>query len=712
MGLRDLPEIRRLYALPRHGSALKELLIPGLAESVNYDRAAGYFNSKLLEEAAHGVAGLLRNGGKMRLLTSHYLSKADSESAGRVFDEDQWAEQLVAEFKAFFSGEASAVVGGLQRKHVQLMCAMLREERLEVRVVVPSEMGERVVKMFHPKFGILTDQTGDQLAFSGSTNETKSGWITNLENVSTYPLWDPAFSEFREFERVFNELWDGQGLPGWDVFSLPEAVRRALVIEAGAQSVDSCLEELEELEELEDADHKDLEIPLPSGRLPHDYQLEALHEWESAGRVGLLEMATGAGKTFTAKLCIDSASTTGPLLTVVIAPYQHICDQWKAELGGVSDSHVVQVGKSGNWRLELQDLAVNAGYGLYRETGLVLIAVINTASSDDFIEHTSRLSQKFSNFLVVGDEVHWFGATKFRSAMNLAANFRLGLSATPKRHYDEDGTQEILEYFGEPVYEFDLKRALNWRNPRSGEVGVLTPYELHIVFVDLTEPEILKWRDVTRQIGIYMSNENRSLDEQASLELKRIERANIAKNAANKLTKFAELMESLGTNQSHTLVYCSDSAQLGGAVATARDKGIFETAKITRFEDANSSIGEAESERQKIIRDFRDGYYKLLFAIKALDEGVDIPSATTGIILASSGNPKEFIQRRGRIMRKSPGKTLATIYDFVVVPPEDETSMERLRENERDRCLEFARLAVNASDVTQVITNRLGDKDE
>ena len=698
MALKDLSEIRRLYALPRHGSALREVLIPGLAQSISYDRAAGYFNSKLLEEAAQGVIGLLRNGGNMRLLTSHFLSKTDSESAGRVFDEDDWAKQVAAEFKAFFGSDAPDSLGKLKRQHVQLMCAMLIEGRLEVKVVVPSEKGDRAVKMFHPKFGILTDSTGAQLAFSGSTNETRSGWITNLENVSTYPLWEPAYVEFKEFVYTFEELWNGESLPGWNVYDLPEAVKLSLVEEARPESVDFYLEELD-VEPLDDL--------LPE-QGPREYQLEALQEWENAGNIGLLEMATGAGKTFTAKLCIESAARQGSLLTVVIAPYQHICDQWTAELGGPGDSHVVQLGKNGSWRAELQSLIVDSGYGVYSDSGLTLIAVINTASSDDFVELSRRLSKNFQNFLLVGDEVHWFGAVTYQSAMNSAANFRLGLSATPERHYDEDGTKEVTQYFGKAVYEFDLKDALEWVNPRTGEVGVLTPYELNLIFVELTEDEILEWKDKSKNIGIAMSKEDRSPTEQAKLELLRIERANIAKTAKNKMSKFAELMESLGTNQSHTLIYCSDSDQLGEAVSIARNVGIHETAKITSLEDASSSSTSPESERQRIIGDFADGFYKLLFAMKALDEGVDIPSASTGIILASSGNPKEFIQRRGRIMRKSPGKSLARIFDFVVTPPDVEKTLEKLREKERDRCLEFAKLAVNSSEAVKIINERLG----
>ena len=695
MRLRDLEGIRRLYALPSHGSAMHEFLLPALAQAKNYDRAAGYFNSRVLQEAATGISGLIRNGGKMRLITSHKLTEADTGHANRTLTDSAWASEVLEEFQSTLAGPTFDLESKIYRDYVKAMCWMLREEMLQIRIVLPQQENERENKLFHPKFGVITDKFGDQLAFSGSTNETFSGWLRNMENISTYPLWLQGFEPFKEFVDVFDALWEGEGIheAGWETVTIPEAVVRELVEFADDDAVDRILE----------YEAKVAMTHSLTSRQPRKYQADALKAWEDSKRVGLLEMATGTGKTYTARLCMESARADGSLLTVLITPYQHISDQWALELADTS-FEVKQLGKDGSWFKDLGKLLEESGYDTYSESGLVLIAVVNTAAKDEFLSMTSQISRYYDNFLLIGDEVHWLGAATFMSAMNPKANFRLGLSATPDRYYDVDGTDALRTYFkteeGKPTYEFGLKEALEW--------GVLCPYEFHPIFVSLTEEEEDKWRAASADIARLYGKKDRTQPEQEQLEALQNQRAEVAKVAANKIPAFAELVAKLGPGLSQTIVYCANNAQLGEAVRVMRSSGLKldDVKKITGEEDAGSRKNELLSERQQIIRSFSGDETPVIFAIRALDEGVDIPSAQTGIILASSGNPKEFIQRRGRLMRQHPGKEFSVIYDVIVVPPEE--GLESLRRKELQRAREFAELAQNSDQALAEITSRLG----
>lgn len=698
MGLKELEGIRRLYALPRHGSALENFLVPALSEAIKYDRAAGYFNSRVFEEVARGISGLILNGGEMRLITSHKLTEADTNQADRTLRDPGWAKAVLREFEAALSAEESDLESKIRKDYVRAMCWMLKEKKLQIRIVLPQLQKDRNSKLFHPKFGVITDASGDQIVFSGSTNETYSGWRKNMESISTYPLWLAGFEPFSEFVGVFDELWNGAGidLDGWETVTIPDAVLRKLVQFADDEAIDRLIEHEASYQSAKDVGEK----------RPREYQLEAVASWEESGRNGLLEMATGTGKTFTARLCMESARTEGSLFTVLITPYQHISDQWAVELAQ-TDFQIQQLGKDSRWSIDLSSLQEEAGYGTFSDSGLVLIAVVNTASKSEFVDMTSKIASHFDNFLLIGDEVHWLGAATFQSALNLKAKFRLGLSATPNRYFDDDGTDILRSYFrvekDKPTYKFGLQKALEW--------GVLCPYEFHPIFVTLTEDEEERWRGFSTEIARYYSKKNRSLEEQEELESLQNQRAEIAKIAENKLPVFSELARELGTELSQTLVYCANNSQLGRAVEILRSIGyrLDDVKKITGEEDAGSRRNELLSERQRIIKSFSDGITPVIFAIKALDEGVDIPSARTGIILASSGNPKEFIQRRGRLMRLHPGKDRSVIYDFIVVPPEDK--LESLRKKELQRATEFAGLALNREEALLAIRERLGELD-
>lgn len=418
----------------------------------------------------------------------------------------------------------------------------------------------------------------------------------------------------------------------------------------------------------------------------YPYQAKALKAWVGAGRIGLLEMATGTGKTKTAKACIFSVADLGSSLVVVVAPSVHIGKQWLAELEELGPIEVN--GSNPSWERKFRRELRQLSFGHVSQ--MVAVAVMNTAATQRFIELAQQAANQVSNTLFVGDEVHWLGASEFQRALLPFANFRLGLSATPTRYFDDEGTGVLKAYFGEePVYKMPLRKALEMRKP-NGE-PLLTPYEYKPCFVSLTDEEVEKYRKFAKTMAVYSNPKN--FDPQR-VKNARVGAARIVKKAESKAAALGDLLDELADGLHFALIYCEDSDQMKTARGQLHSRGIF-FGEITE--------AESSTERQKVLSNFSAGYIDVILAMRCLDEGVDIPEARIGIILASSGNPREYIQRRGRLMRTSPGKESAQIYDFAVLAtPEilDGTGLDSIKDKELARIAEFSEDALNAEAVS------------
>jgi superfamily II DNA or RNA helicase len=660
--------------------AVRDFLEPHLSHSSTYDRVAGYFSSSVIATAARGLSKFVARGGKMRLLTSKDLTEIDYSTLDAYLSGDVDSDLISEIGWAIDRGTPEAF-----RNHLAAMCWMLREGVLEIRIVV-SVNQDTSFERFHSKFGLFQDEFGNTVAFSGSINETTSAWTRNYENFDVFQSWVPEREAYvTPKSELFESLWTLGNHGSWETIRLPQAVEQHLI------------------NEFAPPDFPDLES---SSNLPNSekgklrqYQLDAIASWEAAGRVGILEMATGTGKTKTACACIERSSNLGSLLTVIIAPYQHICDQWAEELAA---SDPVQT--SGKWKAGIQQRVTDVALG--RAEHLTVIAVKNTASRRDFTELIDSIRGQFDNFLLIGDEVHWLGATSYRPAMRESANFRLGLSATPERYFDDVGTEEIMHYFQQTVYELSLGEALRLRQPNGD--AVLTPYEYDPVFVSLDDDEQELYEEFSKKIRRLKNIPKHATpaeraDAQAKLENLYIQRASILKTAKSKIPALMDYLETAEENLSDCLIYCADNTQLEqvASLLLARD---IHTQKIT---SEVGTIPEARfggvSERQYIINNFEKGNLEVLLAISCLDEGVDIPSARLGFILASSGNSKEFIQRRGRLMRPFPGKTLAQIVDFCVIPDDSFEGGQAIVTRELRRVREFGADAENSQEIESLV---------
>lgn len=684
MTLRDV-KIASLYnSMLSDIDVLTDFYSPVLEEANRYDRVAGYFSSSVFASAARGIAGLVRNGGKMRLVTSHAFTPGDITKLQDFFDSKELENVLIEQFTSSYQ-KLGSLQSTIEKHHVAAMCWMLREGFLEIKVVIPdsadlADANPEDFEKFHPKFGIIYDVDGNSVAFHGSVNETAGAWQRNMENFVVFKSWIPGMGEFiNPSVSDFEKMWSGSVSKGWRTIDLPAAVKEKIIRDFAP------VEFPKEIENLNKENHLGL----------REYQIHAVNSWINNDHKGILEMATGTGKTRTAKACITNAINLGTCLTIVVVPYQHIGDQWEREL---LDFEPVVIGA--NWRKKIEEFSNLASMG--RIENLTLIAVQNTAGNSDFVALINDLRKSFKNFLLVGDEVHWLGANAFSGALMDEANLRLGLSATPQRYFDEEGTEKLIDYFGGTVYQLTIGDALSIQD-ESGK-NILCPYEYHPILVDLSESELNQYREISKKIAQYKSMEDQ-YDMRVQLNIQYTKRAAISKSAASKIPAVRELLTTLEKPLKNCLIYCADKNQLMEVAKLLHEQNI-DFQQITGEESTvPSDKFNGMNEREFIIHNFSIGQLGVLLAIRCLDEGVDIPSASIGIILASSGNTKEFIQRRGRLMRPFLNKEKATIYDFCVLPdtPDSEIRELSIIQVELKRVIEFGEDALNRSQVYDLV---------
>ena len=425
-----------------------------------------------------------------------------------------------------------------------------------------------------------------------------------------------------------------------------------------------------------------------------DYQIEAIDNWFDNDNVGIFEMATGTGKTYTALSAFKRLSEShDKLLTVIACPQLHLINQWVDEIKKFHDSEILVFSSTNYKRVkELKELRIDFSLGLVDKA--VIVTTHLSLSHEELIQFVNEF--KYKSLLIV-DEVHGIGSSKQMLGLNDNFDYRLGLSATPERWFDDKGTQIIQDYFGGCVFQFDIEDALETVNPDTGET-YLTPYYYHPIIVDLNNVEMREYMDLTKQLAYYLNSKRADADSKA--ETLKLKRQRIINNLEDKLVKFEEILDD-NPDLDKTLIFCSPQ-QIDEVQVILNNKNISQH-KFTQSESASKKKNELFSQREKLIKLFEDGYYKVLVAIKCLDEGVDIPIADTAIIMSSTSNPREYVQRRGRILRRYPGKEYANIYDMIVFPKRKTEQSSKISDKEAERYREFAQNAINSYECLKIL---------
>ena len=443
-------------------------------------------------------------------------------------------------------------------------------------------------------------------------------------------------------------------------------------------------------------------------RMPQDialrhYQQEAINNWFANNGRGTLKMATGSGKTITAlAIATELYKQINLQVLLVVCPYRHLVTQWARECEKFNLQPILAFENLRTWQSQLSTQLYNLRSG--SQPFITIITTNSTLIGDGFQSQIKYFPEKT---LIVGDEAHNLGAPKLEESLPRRVGLRLALSATPERYFDEDGTQSLLDYFGAVLQpEFTLKDAINQ--------GALVHYLYYPILVELTETESLAYSKLTQKIGrtlLYRERENLELsnfEDNEDIKQLLMQRTRLIGTAENKLKALRNLMAIRGET-SHTLFYCSDGSLDSGQLSNLRQlKAVTQILGGELGYRVSTYTAQTSLEEREILRhQFECGELQGLVAIRCLDEGVDIPAIQTAVILASSGNPRQFIQRRGRVLRPHPGKQRATIFDMIVSPPElDRNTWEverNLLKKELRRFAEFADLADNAGEARMKI---------
>lgn len=683
---------------------IQEFYCPLLKLSRKYQRAVGFFSSSALIEISKGISGLIENGGVMEIIASPRLSPEDVEAIEKgLVLRDEIIEKRLNESIEEPKNEQ-------EEKRLNLLTNLIAENKLEIKIAILNK--DNHVGIYHEKMGLLTDRDDNVIAFSGSMNESNTAFMHNYESIDVFCSWKGNSEANRVFRKqmAFQAMWENKE-EGVCVLDFPEAIKHKLFQYRKDETIDLTIDREFVQEKKKEKITSKNQVGIPKKVTMRDYQKNAIRKWKEQGYIGIFDMATGTGKTYTGigAICSLYEELQGKLAVIIVCPFQHLVEQWLEDLAvfGIHPIVAYSAPKYKDYPTKLRKAVFE--YNLGTREFFSLITTMDTFSGEKV---QSQLCKITKNLLLVVDEAHNIGAKSYRELLTGKYSYRLALSATFERHNDQEGTESLYHFFGEKCIEYTLQQAI--------EEGMLTKYRYYPIPVYFTEAELEKFKRISE--GIY---KNVLFDSKGKGKLTKqgerlaIERSRIVAGAFHKVQALVDVIQPY-RKDNHILIYCG--------ATKVHDKGFeydveSETRQIDKITQrlglelnmkvAQFTSRENAAQRALLKEEFATGdELQALVAIKCLDEGVNIPAIKTAFILASTTNPKEYIQRRGRVLRLSPGKEYADIYDFITLPrelekvpflSEEEIKYDRsLIKNELNRMEEFQRLAENSYDSLQL----------
>ncbi len=631
---------------------LNDFYIPCLKNANQYDRAAGYFDSKSLVLAAQGISKLVLNDGKMRLIVSPRLKPEDIKVLEQASEpESDLDEEEVIENALHRGLSAEQFEDYLKRDRFKCLAWMLDEEMLEIRIAYMTDADDlNPFSHYHEKLGVFSDEHGNHVAFFGSINETELAWTDNFESFDVYTNWWPGLDmRTSEKQESFNKLWNNKE-SRVTVKELPDAVESGLK-EHSPETVNG-RPDLELFNKDETGESEEEEIPL------WEHQEQSIDEWIANDYRGIFALATGTGKT---RAAIAAANLDADnRVTLVIVPTTTLLNQWKEDIEElIHNVDILVCSGETDWRQEMLSLVnpyrTNSDDLIQDRPKQFILTTVHTAVGDAFRSFLRGVPS--DRLQIIADEVHRYGANTFSQLFDINAGRRIGLSATPERRFDDTGNRKIMNYFDDIIFRFETAEAI--------ENGYLSNYDYYPIICELNGEEYEKYKSYSQQIG-QVSNELNSDNPRKSVQnlrkkLERLsrDRAKILKKAENKPHRFGRFLDTYHPTPS--IIFCEDNQQVDEIKDQLnRKKGEDSYAVFVSDMD--------DDKKASAFYQFNNGRVDYLLAINCLDEGVDVPDCPTAIIIASSSNERQFIQRRGRVLRKSEDKSRASVYDMITLP--------------------------------------------
>ena len=651
-----------------------KLVIPLLSHSKLYRRGVGYFSASWIQLVSKGLLKIVENNGKIQLITSPKMNDEEWNAirTGTIAQKDEMLKSII---KRTIDSEFQVAD---RKEALNLFSWLIADGIIELKIAICKENNGD----YHDKLAIFEDFDNNVVVLHGSLNDSLQATF-NGEGVTTFKSWVSGQDDYiYEHEKRFDELWKAEN-DFYEIFPASEAITKIFKDYAFSN---------ERPYKVQQQRKKNIE--------KRDYQEEAINNLKNNNWCGILSMATGTGKTITSLLALnDIYEESKKCFVVIYAPLTHLVEQWSREFENIFGFEPLLCFESTKtWRDKLNRLIRNYNNNINNTNFVAVITTYATGSMDEF---TSMISRVSNNLCMIADECHNVGAGKTRNALIEQFKYRIGLSATPDRWLDPEGTAIIKGFFDKVVYEYSLKKAI--------DNNKLVKYKYYPQIISLNYDEYYRYNELTNKIAKMSTFINDDSPEEEKDKLNRIrqERAKIIVLAEEKKQYTVNLLkERFKTeDKSHILVYCGEK-QVDEMTWPIRQIGY----KPHKFDNTVSN-----KDREKILEEFDNGKIDVLVAIRCLDEGVDVPSTKIAYFMGSNSNPKQFIQRRGRILRKCEGKQFAEIYDMIVMPDKSISGRFDNGDNldlsiinkELPRLLEFASCASNEVEAMNVIKREL-----
>lgn len=691
-------------------NVIQDFYLPLLHEANLYKRAVGFFSSSSLVEISKGIGDMAKKGGKIEIIASPYLSDDDINAIKTGYEnrnkiiEQALLRQLSDDHTDYYSIE-----------RLNLLANLIADNVMDIRIAYTDN--HREFGMYHEKMGIIEDRDGNHVAFSGSMNESMTAMAINYETIDVFCDWKGEEADRVKLkENAFYSMWNNVE-PSLQVLEFPK-ISEAMIDKYRRKEPDFDIDNEQFYrrvsgyvsafnESRQRAEDKPVGARIPKDVTLHDYQKEAISVWVGENYRGIFDMATGTGKTYTGLGAISKLSEDldDELVVIIVAPYQHLVEQWVEDIERFNMNPIVAYGDPAHkdWRKKLSKAVLDQK--IRRDKRFFCMVCTNATFTDKYLQE--QIGKIRTPILLVVDEAHNFGARTYAKLLDDRFTYRLALSATLDRHRDEEGTALLYKFFGKKCIEYSLERAI--------DEDKLTPYKYYPVLVYLSDIELESYEELSYEMSkclIKGKDGKYKLNKRG--EILALKRSRVVAGAIQKLDALREAILPY-KNDHNILVYCGAARIVDESYDGPDDESdIRQIEAVTKIlgNELGMSVARFTSEenieqRALIKKHFQKGDdLQAIVAIKCLDEGVNIPGIRTAFILASTTNPKEYIQRRGRVLRKAPNKPFAEIYDFVTLPrPLDAVSGLTIEQANRDKTLvknelarikEFGRLAMNS----------------
>lgn len=647
MRLKDL-DIKCSYISLGEENIAKSFLVPALKCTKLYRRSVGFFSSSVLGTIIDGVVGLSRNGGKIQLIASPKLNDEDIKAIEVGYKN---RAQII---EGAFTRDFMTEINELEDSKLALLISLIANSTLDIKIVVTSSSG-----MYHDKLGIMEDNYGDKVVFYGSPNSSLNGYQENYEKIRIVKSWEPSQQTSVDDEcKEFDSLWDGTN-PYVDVYGYKEAAKKNI---------------LEVLEKRKSGGKASQNSPI----VLRDYQEEAISAWKQNGYKGFYVMATGTGKTWTAIYSAKRLIEEHPSMIVICAPYKHLVRQWCDDVEKVFPRAKIILVSSENaiWEKQLKEEIIRKTFNPDNQ-----IIVISTIASFKLPRFMTALKTSKDEKLLIVDEAHRFNILD--DSLKKLFSHMLGLSATPFSGSSAQRGFELMRWFGGQVFNLPIEVAL--------DRGFLVPYNYYPIYVHATSDEEGRFNYHTQKILSCFKN-NRCINPDLLVKSLR-NRLRVISMAEEKLKGLRDIISKI-PEKDHLIVYCGDGRLFDNSSSEELRHIQFVKRVLNEFNYKSSQFTATENmaTRMQLVEDFNKQQITALAAIRCLDEGINIPSIKAALILSSNDDYREFVQRRGRILRTFGNKEYANIYDIIVLPSNELQAWAKI---EFRRFLEYARLAQN-----------------